>query len=147
MNIIKKFNRNVARKSVNALTYVRKHPMETIEMLSAGCLLLFSFYLMIPLEVLGTVSTAYKLSWLRSLFGILTSLPAIRLIYLKFSSTNDVYTYYRQTNRRKALFWMSFAWLYMCMLRLLTTAFLPPLFLLYLLISLVTLVCYIRLGG
>lgn len=143
MNKIKK----IAQKSVDALSYVRKHPMETIEMFSAVFLLLFAIYVMIPLEWLPAVSTAYQYSWLRSSFGVLMALPAIRLIYVKFTASTDDFIYYRQEKRRKALFWISMTWLYMAALRLLSTAILPPLFLLFLLISLITLVCYVRLGG
>lgn len=147
MNIIKRFGNNIAQKSMSVVAYIRRHPMETIELLSAAVLLMFSIYLIVPLEFLGNISTAYHYSWLRSLFGLLTGLPAIRLLYLKLTSSTDEYIYYRQNNRRKALFWMSFTWFYMSVLRLLTIAALPPLFLTFLLISLVTMVCYIRLGG
>jgi len=147
MNKLKKLGQKIAQFSMNMLSFIRKHPMEVIELISAIGLLLFGIYLIIPLELLGTVSTSYQLSWLRSLFGILTALPAGRLIYLKLSSSTDEFIYYRQSNRRKALFWISFTWLYMSALRILSIAFLPPLFLLYLLLSLITIVCYIRLGG
>ena len=147
MNKLKKLGQKIAQFSMNMLSFIRKHPMEVIELISAIGLLLFGIYLIIPPELLGTVSTSYQLSWLRSLFGILTALPAGRLIYLKLSSSTDEFIYYRQSNRRKALFWISFTWLYMSALRILSIAFLPPLFLLYLLLSLITIVCYIRLGG
>jgi hypothetical protein len=147
MNKIKKLGSKMAQKSVNALSYVRKHPMETIELLSAIFLLLFAIYIIIPLEWLPTVSTAYQYSWLRSVFGVLMALPAIRLLYIRLTSSSDDFIYYRQEKRRKALFWISMTWLYMAALRLLSVAFLPPLFLTFLLISFITLVCYIRLGG
>lgn len=147
MNKLKKIGQKIAQVSINMLSFIRQHPMEVIELISAVGLLLFGIYLIIPLEWLGTVTTAYHYSWLRSIFGILTALPAARLLYLKFVSTRDEFIYYRQSNRRKALFWISFTWFYMSILRLLSVAFLPPLFLLFLLLSLITIVCYIRLGG
>lgn len=147
MDKLKNFGKKIAQCSIDALAYIRKHPMELIELISAIGLLLFAIYVMIPLEWLGSISTAYQYSWLRSVFGVLMALPAIRLLFIRFTSSTDEYIYYRQSNRRKALFWMGFTWLYMAALRVLSAAFLPPLFLLYLLISLITIVCYIRLGG
>lgn len=147
MNKVKKLGLRIAQGSIDMLSFIRKHPMEVIELISAIGLLLFAIYLIIPLEWLGTVATAYHYSWVRSIFGVLTALPAARLVYIKFVSSTDEFIYYRQINRKKALFWIAFTWFYMSALRLLSVAFLPPLFLLFLLLSLITIVCYIRLGG
>jgi|SRR6185436_11316413 len=147
MNKVKKLGQKVAQYSIDMLSSIRKHPMEAIELISGTGLLLFAIYIITPLEWLGITSPTYKLSWLRSLFGILTAAPAVRLLYIRLTSSSDEFIYYRQNNRRKALFWISFAWFYMFFLRLLAAAFLPPLSLLFLLLSLITIVCYIRLGG
>lgn len=147
MNELKKLGQKIVRYSIDMLSSIRKHPMEVIELISAIGLLLFALYLIIPIEWLGVSFSAYQYSWLRSLFGVLTAIPAVRLLYLKFTSSTDEFVYYRQINRKRALFWISFTWFYMCVLRILSVAFLPPLFLLFLLLSLITIVCYIRLGG
>lgn len=118
--------------------------MEIIEMLSAFFLLLFGLYVMLPREVFG-LSSVYQTDLIKLLFGGLMATPAALLLGYRFSTDMDSYIYHKQKKRRKALFWISFTWFYMTVLRMLVQPLVPPIFLAFLAITLITVVCYIRL--
>lgn len=144
MNKVKRFGRCGAKKSVLALVYVGKHPMEMIELLSASFLLMFAMYTLIPIEVL--TATAYDNNLVKLIFGIAMATPALALIFARFSGSMEHYIYHKQRLRRKALFWIAFTWFYISVLRAVAIAVFPPIFLAFLLPSLITVICYIRLG-
>lgn len=134
----------MAQSGVNTVLYVGKHPMETIEMLLAIFLLLFGLYVMVPQEFLP-VASIYQNPVVKLIFGMLMAAPAASLLYYRFSDDMESYIYIKQNKRRKALFWMSITWFYMTMLRVLVSPLLPPLFLAFLGLSLISFVCYARL--
>lgn len=113
-------------------------------MLLAVFLLLFGLYVMIPQEFLSTASV-YQNNIAKFIFGGLMAAPAVSLLYHRFSVDMESYIYIKQKKRRKALFWISITWLYMTILRMLVQPLLPPIFLAFLGLSLVSFVCYIRL--
>lgn len=144
MEWIKRTSRKIAQSFANTMLYVGKHPMETIEMLLAIFLLLFGLYVMTPQELLPTASV-YKHDLVKLIFGAFMAAPAAALLYHRFSGDIESYIYIKQNKRRKALFWISVTWFYMTVLRILVSPLLPPLFLTFLGLSLVSLVCYTRL--
>jgi hypothetical protein len=144
MEWIKRTGRKIAQSAGHTTLYVGKHPMETIEMLLAIFLFLFGLYVMIPQEFLS-VTSVYQNPIVKFIFGALMAAPAATLLYHRFSSDTESYIYIKQNKRRKALFWISVTWFYMAMLRMLASPLLPPLFLTFLALSLVSFVCYTRL--
>lgn len=147
MNKLKRFGRCFARKSVGALLFVGKHPMETIELLSASFLLVFALYTMIPMQITAQTPTAYDNDLIKIVFGMLMGAPSVFLLSARFSGSMEDYIYQKQRSRRRTLFWIAFTWFYISMLRAVAIAWLPPIFLAFLLPSLVTIICYIRLGN
>lgn len=145
MELLKRINGKIAQMSSNAMLYIGKHPLELIEILLAVFLLLFGLYVMIPQELLSTASV-YGHNLIKFIFGALMSAPAVFLLYHRISVDMDSYIYIKQKKRRKALFWISVTWFYMTMLRMLVQPLLPPIFLALLGLSLVSFICYIRLG-
>lgn len=144
MKWLKRKSEEIARSSANFMLHVGKHPMEMIEMLSAFFLLLFGLYVMLPQEVFG-LSSVYQTDLIKFIFGGLMATPAALLLGYRFSTDLESYIYHKQKKRRKALFWISFTWLYMTILRMLVQPLVPPLFLAFMAITLITTVCYIRL--
>lgn len=118
--------------------------MEIIEMLSAFFLLLFGIYVMVPQEVFGLTSV-YQNDLVKLIFGGLMATPAALLLGYGFSTDLESYIYHKQKKRRKALFWISFTWFYMTVLRMLVQPLVPPIFLAFMAITLITMVCYLRL--
>lgn len=146
MNAIKGFGRCLTRKSIKSLLFVGKYPMEVIEMLSATFLLLFAMYTLMPTELVPTPS-AYDNNLVKLIFGIAMATPAVALLVHAFTSKSmDDFVYIKQRSRRKALFWVSLTWFHIAILRAVAIAVFPPIFLAFLLASLITIVCYIRLG-
>lgn len=145
MEWLKRINRKVAQASSNSMLYIGKHPMELIEILLAVFLLLFGLYVMVPQEFLSAASV-YEHNIIKFIFGALMSAPAISLLYHRFSGDMESYIYIKQKKRRKALFWISVTWFYLTMLRMLVQPLLPPIFLALLGLSLISFICYIRLG-
>lgn len=146
MNKLKRFGRCFARKSIDALLYVGKYPMEIIELLSAVVLLMFGIYALIPMEI-ASAKSAYDNDIVKLIFGTLMLVPAVSLIMVRGGGTMEQYIYTRQPSRRKVLFWIAFTWFYIAVLRAVAIAVFPPIFLIYLFASLVTIICYIRLGN
>ncbi len=144
MEWLKRITGKIAQSTANAMFYVGKHPMEVIEMLLAIFLFLFGLYVMIPQEFLP-VASVYQHPIVKFIFGALMAAPAASLLYQRFSGDMESYIYIKQNKRRKALFWISVTWFYMTVLRLLVSPILPPLFLTFLALSLISLVCYTRL--
>lgn len=140
----KRIGGKIAQQTASAMLYVGKHPMEIIEILLAIFLFLFGLYVMVPQELLPTASV-YKHNIAKFIFGVLMATPAVSLLYHRFSVDMESYIYIKQKKRRKALFWISITWLYMTILRMLVQPLLPPIFLAFLGLSLVSFVCYIRL--
>lgn len=136
--------RKIAKSSANFMLYIGKHPMETIEMLLAIFLFLFGLYVMIPQEFLPTASV-YQHDLAKFIFGGLMAAPAASLLYHRFADDMESYIYTKQKKRRKALFWISVTWFYVTILRMLVQPLLPPLFLAFLALTLIAVVCYIRL--
>lgn len=134
----------MAQQPTKAMLYVGKHPMEMIEMLLAIFLFLFGLYVMIPQEFLPTTSV-YQNNLVKMIFGGLMAAPAVSLLYQRFSGDMESYIYIKQKKRRKALFWISVTWFYMTILRMLVQPLLPPIFLAFLGLSLISIICYIRL--
>lgn len=137
-------SKKIAQSGANFMLHVGKHPMEIIEMLSAFFLFLFGLYVMLPQEVFG-LSSVYQTDLIRLIFGGLMATPAAFLLGYRFSSDLESYIYHKQKKRRKALFWISFTWFYMTVLRMLVQPLLPPIFLAFMAITIITTVCYIRL--
>lgn len=149
MSKIKGFGRCFARKCIKALLYVGKYPMEMIELLSAVFLLLFALYAMVPVEFLPQTHTmsTYPNDLVRMIFGAMMAAPSVSLLVQRCTSDSiDDYIYLKQRSRRKTLFWIAFTWFYIGALRAVAIAVFPPIFIAFLLISLITVVCYIRLG-
>ncbi len=144
MEWVKRIVGKIAQSVASTVLYVGKHPMETIEMLLAIFLFLFGLYVMVPQEFLPTASV-YGHNVVKFIFGALMAAPAASLLYQRFSGDMESYIYIKQNKRRKALFWISVTWFYMTMLRMLVSPLLPPLFLAFLGLSLVSFVCYTRL--
>lgn len=144
MEWTKRISGKMARQPAKAMLYVGKHPMEIIEMLLALFLFLFGLYVMIPQEFLPTASV-YQNNLVKMIFGGLMAAPAVSLLYQRFSGDMESYIYIKQKKRRKALFWISVTWFYMTILRIMVQPLLPPIFLAFLGLSLVSFVCYIRL--
>lgn len=134
----------MAQSIAGAVLYTGKHPMETIEMLLAIFLFLFGLYVMVPQEFLPVVSV-YQNPIVKFIFGALMAAPAVAILHYRLSGDMESYVYIKQNKRRKALFWISVTWFYMAMLRMLVAPLLPPLFLTFLGLSLVSFVCYTRL--
>jgi len=145
MELLKRINGKIAQLSSNAMLYVGKYPMELIEILLAIFLLLFGLYVMIPQELLSAASV-YQHNLVKFIFGALMSAPAISLLYHRISVDMESYIYIKQKKRRKALFWISVTWFYLTALRILIQPLLPPIFLTLLGLSLISFICYIRLG-
>jgi len=118
--------------------------MECIELVSAFFLLLFGLYVMLPREVFGLTSV-YENNLVKLIFGGLMATPASFLLGHRLSGDLESYIYHKQKKRRKALFWISFTWFYMTVLRMLVQPLAPPIFLAFLAITMVTTICYIRL--
>ena len=144
MEWIKRTYGKLAKSSVQAMMYTGKHPMETIEILLAFFLLLFGLYVMIPQEFLPTTSV-YQNNLVKMIFGGLMAAPAVSLLYHRYSGDMESYIYTKQKKRRKSLFWISFTWFYMTILRISALPILPPIFLAFLCIALISIICYIRL--
>lgn len=144
MKWLKRKGEEIARSGANFMLHIGKHPMETIELLSAFFLLLFGLYVMLPREVFG-LSSVYQTDLIKLIFGGLMATPAALLLGHRFSTDLESYIYHKQKQRRKALFWISFTWFYMTVLRMLVQPLVPPIFLAFLAITLITVVCYIRL--
>jgi len=144
MEWLKRIGGKIAKSSATAMLYIGKHPMETIEMLLAFFLLLFGLYVMTPQEYLATASV-YQNNIAKFIFGGLMAAPAISLLYQRFSGDMESYIYIKQKKRRKALFWISVTWFYMTILRMLVQPLLPPIWLAFLAIALIAVICYIRL--
>lgn len=119
--------------------------MELIEILLAIFLFLFGLYVMVPQEFLPTTSV-YQNNIAKLIFGGLMVAPAVSLLYHRIAGDMESYIYIKQKKRRKALFWISVTWFYMTILRMLVQPLLPPIFLAFLGLCLVSLVCYIRLA-
>ena len=144
MKWLKRTSKKIARSGANFMLHIERHPMEIIEMLSAFFLLLFGLYVMLPQEVFG-LSSVYQTDLIKLIFGGLMATPAALLLGYRFSTDLESYIYHKQKKRRKALFWISFTWFYMTILRMLVQPLVPPLFLAFMAITLITIVCYIRL--
>lgn len=144
MEWIKRKFGEIAKSGVRAMMYTGKHPMETIEILLAFFLLLFGLYVMVPLEFLPTTSV-YQNNLVKMIFGGLMITPAISLLYHRYSGGMESYIYTKQKKRRKSLFWISFTWFYMTILRFSAFPILPPIFLVFLCVALISIICYIRL--
>lgn len=144
MEWIKRISGKMAQQPTKAMLYVGKHPMEMIEMLLAFFLFLFGLYVMIPQEFLSTTSV-YQNNLVKMIFGGLMAAPAVSLLYQRLSGDMESYIYIKQKKRRKALFWISVTWFYMTVLRIMVQPLLPPIFLAFLGLSLVSFVCYVRL--
>jgi hypothetical protein len=144
MKWLKRIGGKIAQRVASGMLYVGNHPMEMLEMLLAIFLFLFGLYVMIPQELLSTASV-YQHNIAKFIFGGLMAAPAIALLYHRFSVDMESYIYIKQKKRRKALFWISITWLYMTILRMLVQPLLPPIFLAFLGLSLISFVCYIRL--
>jgi len=144
MKWLKRKSEEIKRSSANFMLHVGNHPMEMIEMLSAFFLLLFGLYVMLPQEVFG-LSSVYQTDLIKLIFGGLMATPAAMLLGYRFSTDLESYIYHKQKKRRKALFWISFTWFYMTALRMLVQPLVPPLFLAFMAITLITVICYIRL--
>ncbi len=145
MEWLRRINRKIANGSSSMMFYIGKYPMELIEILLAIFLLLFGLYVMVPQEFLPSASV-YQNNAVKLAFGALMSAPAISLLYHRFSVDTESYIYIKQKKRRKALFWISVTWFYLTMLRMLVQPLLPPIFLALLGLSLISFICYIRLG-
>ena len=144
MKWLKRIGEKTAQSSANFMAYIGKHPMEIIEMLSAFFLLLFGLYVMLPQEVFG-IASVYQTNLVKFVFGTLMVIPAALLLGYRFSTDLESYIYHKQKQRRKALFWISSTWFYMTALRMLIQPLAPPIFLVFLAMTLITTVCYIRL--
>lgn len=144
MEWIKRISGKIARSPGGAMLYIGKHPMEMIEMLLAIFLFLFGLYVMIPQEFLPTTSV-YQNNLVKMIFGGLMAAPAVSLLYHRFTGDMESYIYIKQNKRRKALFWISITWFYMTILRILVQPILPPIFLAFLGMALISITCYIRL--
>lgn len=145
MEWVKRIGGKIAQFSTSSMLYIGKHPMETIEMLLAFFLFLFGLYVMTPQEFLATASV-YQNNIAKFIFGAFMAAPAISLLYQRFSGDMESYIYIKQKKRRKALFWISITWFYMTILRMLVQPLLPPIWLAFLAIALIAIICYIRLA-
>lgn len=144
MSWLKRIGRKTAQSSANFMLHIGKHPIECIELLSAFFLFLFGLYVMLPREVFGLTSV-YENDLVKLIFGGFMATPAAFLLGYRFSGDLESYIYHKQNKRRKALFWISFTWFYMTVLRMLVQPLVPPIFLAFLAITMVTTICYIRL--
>ncbi len=136
--------KKITQSGVSLMLHIERHPIEVIEMLSAFFLLLFGLYVMLPQEVFG-MSSVYQTDLIKLVFGGLMATPAALLLGHRFSTDLESYIYSKQKKRRKALFWISFTWFYMTILRMLVQPLVPPIFLAFMAITLITVICYIRL--
>ena len=132
------------RSGANFMLHLGNHPIEIIEMILAFFLLLFGLYVMLPREVFG-LSSVYQTDLIKLIFGGLMATPGALLLGYRFSGDLESYIYHKQKKRRKALFWISFTWFYMTVLRMLVSPLVPPIFLAFMAITLISTVCYIRL--
>lgn len=144
MEWLKSVGNKAAQSIVGSMLYVGRYPMEMIEILLATFLLLFGLYVMIPQEFLSTTSV-YQNNLVKMIFGCFMAAPAVALLSRRISGDMESYIYIKQKKRRKALFWISVTWFYMTILRILVQPILPPIFLAFLGLSLVSFICYIRL--
>lgn len=144
MEWLKRVGRKATQSIVGSMLYVGRYPMEMIEILLAIFLLLFGLYVMIPQEFLSTTSV-YQNNIVKMIFGGFLAAPAVALLSRRISGDMESYIYIKQKKRRKALFWISITWLYMTILRILVQPILPPIFLAFLGLSLISFICYIRL--
>jgi hypothetical protein len=144
MKWLKRTGKKIAESSANVMVHISKHPMEMIEMLLAFFLLLFGLYVMVPQDVLG-IASVYQADIIKFIFGALLATPAALLLGYRFSTDLESYIYHKQKKRRKALLWISITWFYMTILRMLVQPLLPPLFLVFMAVTLISVVCYARL--
>lgn len=125
------------------LSDIRAFPVVAITLVLAVVLLLFGVYLIIPSNWLGlALSTAYPDVIGRSIFGLLTSAPAVPIIYcnIKYDLKTLIKDKYKKL--RPYVFWMGVTWLYLCVLRIVVAGWFPPIFLIYLALALVSFIIW-----
>ena len=144
MEWLKRITGKMVQSIIDAVLYIGRYPMEIVEILLAIFLLLFGLYVMIPQEFLPGTSV-YQNDLVKIIFGGLMSSPAVYLLNQRISVDMESYIYIKQKKRRKALFWIFITWFHITILRMLVQPLLPPLFLAFLALSLISFVCYTRL--
>lgn len=127
-------------------SHVNRYPMESIELVMASLLTFIGLLVMIPPGLLGSSSTnVYGEYIFRTIFGVSWILSSWRIIYWRYKLSMDTYIYIYQKQRRSKLFWITITWLYFTVLTLATKPLLPAYWVLYLTLTLISSVCYVRL--
>lgn len=144
---IKDIPKQIIAKCIKGLNHISKNPMETVELILAFAMLIFAIYTGLPQELRPSSSnSAYANDTVRIIFASLLAYPAISIIYLRITKNIHDYVYTFTKQRRNALFWISVAWIYTGILRMVAVAFLPPIWVAYIAIGFISAICYLRLG-
>lgn len=124
------------------MSNIRNHPLESIEVLVAFCMLFMGIYTIIPSEWLH-VTSAYPTYASKITGGVVMITPSIILVIHR---TKGIINYLgRPSMRKNVLFLLSIMYVYIAVLRMATLAFFPPIFILYLVLGLISAVLYLRL--
>jgi hypothetical protein len=125
------------------LSDVRAFPLVAITVLMAIVLCLFGIYVIIPPTWWGLdLKTSYPSIIGRSIFGVLTAYPAIMILYynVRYSLHDLIKNKYKRI--RPYIFWMGVVWSYITILRIIGSGWLPPVFLIYLAMAVISFIIW-----
>jgi hypothetical protein len=123
---------------------VKAFPTVAISILLALGLLIFGIYVIIPPTWLGlSIKTAYPNIIIRTIFGTLMASPAIPILYCNIKYDLKTLVTYKLKRLRPFVFWMGVTYLYLCVLRIMIAGVFPPIWLLYLVLGIISLVIWL----
>jgi hypothetical protein len=126
------------------LSNIKAFPAVAVSVVLAVTLCLFGIYVIIPSDWLGlAVGTAYPNLTVRSIFGLFMAYPALPILYCNIRYDLKTLVTEKMYKLRPYLFWMGVTYIYMCALRILIVGFLPPIFLLYLALAIISFIIWL----
>jgi len=125
--------------------HINRYFQEAIEVILVFSMMVFGLITLIPYEWLPTVNNQIYVSNLAKIpFGLLLLIPSGIILWTRVRHTIHDYVFIYKNRRSSALFYMSCGWIYLGILRILTSYW-PPFYILYFSLAVITYLCSLRL--